>query len=183
MTALHAPPTVPTLTDRDAKLMDEGALHREVFLILRDDAPTAHRASTVRTLGGQRHFMPDIDVPRRSSMRAAAIGGTGLSTGSLGMFFGQPARKRRRLTIGAAAGHLELVFQPLVLAPQPIAFDLRPLQILAQPFILAPQVLNRLRRPWWWRRVGSAPRHDPVMPDSTAQYKRKRSLPQRLGVS
>jgi len=87
------------------------------------------------------------------------------------MLFRQPARKRRGLTIGPATRHLEFLFQSLVFAAQPIALDLRALQILAESFDFPRLIINdpsRVRR-WRVRR----PRHDMLMPDSRAQYKRE----------
>ena len=43
MPALHAPPTLPALADDDAKLVHDGSLYRQVFVVLRDDAPSAPR--------------------------------------------------------------------------------------------------------------------------------------------
>ena len=95
------------------------------------------------------------------------------------MLFGQPARKRRGLARGAAARHFELLFQALVLAAQPIAFDLRAPHVLAEPLILLLQLVDDLLRVTR-RRILRAPRHATVMPDSRAEYKWK---PPRLCAS
>jgi len=86
----------------------------------------------------------------------------------------QTARKRRRLPIGATARHLELLFQSLVFAPQPIALDLRAQQIFAEAFILASQVVDGLRATRRRiRRIGCAPRHERVMPERRTKYKQE----------
>ncbi len=61
MTALDAAVALPALTHRDAKFVHDGALHGEVFLVLRDDAAAAHRPATVRTRQRQRRVMRHID--------------------------------------------------------------------------------------------------------------------------
>jgi hypothetical protein len=75
-------------------------------------------------------------------------------------------RGRRRL----APRGLELLFQPFVFAPQPIGFDLRPLQILALPLDFVGWVVDDLLRVTG-RRIHGAASHATVMPDSRAQYK------------
>jgi hypothetical protein len=172
MTALHASPTVPALADRDAKFMDEGALHWEIFLVLRDHAAALHGPTTGRTARRQRRIMRYVNAGRRSSMRAAAIREPRFAARPLGLLLGESARKRCRLTIRTAPRHLECVFQPLVLATQPIAFDLGPQQILAQPFDLPRLIVDDLLRVMW-RRVGRAPRHAAVMPDLPVEYKKE----------
>ena len=170
MPALHAAVTLPALADRHAKGMNDGALHREIFLVLRDDATVTHRPSTVRTLGGQRRLMPEVHVRRRPPMRLAAVGGAGLPPRSLGVCFRQAARKRRRLTGRPPARHLEFFFQPLVLAPQPVAFDLRALQVLFEtldaPGLIVDDLVGLSRR-----RIFRASGHAPVMPKPREKYK------------
>ena len=130
MTALHAPIALSARADRHATFMDEGALHREIFLVLRDDTAPNHPAAAVRTRRRQRRVMRRVDVRRRRAMGLATIPSARLTTGALGLCLGQAARERRGLAVRAAARHLELLFQPPVLAPQTIAFDLGALQIL-----------------------------------------------------
>jgi hypothetical protein len=89
------------------------------------------------------------------------------------MFLREAARERRGLAIGPATRHLEFFFQPLVLAPQPVALDLGATHVLAKPIILAPQILDDLLRITRRRRTLRALRHATVMPDSRMQYKSK----------
>lgn len=170
MTALHAPPTVPALADRDPKLVDDGALHGQVFLVLRHDAALRHRAAAVRTVRGHRRVVRDIDARGRRTMRVPPIRETRFAAGPLGLLLRQPARKRRGLTSGSAARHLELFFQPLVLAPQPVTLDLRALQILAQPIDLPRLIVDDLVR-LSGRRILRASRHAPLMPKPREKYK------------
>jgi hypothetical protein len=172
MPALHAAVTLPALADGDAKLVHDRALHRQIFVILRDDAAVPDRAATVRTLRGQWRVVRHVHARRRTPMRLPAIGGAGFAAWTLGMLLGQAARKRRRLAIGAPTCHLEFFFQPLVLATEPSAFDLRALQILAESFDFPRLIIDDPSGVRRWR-IGRAPRHDMLMPDSRAQYKRE----------
>ena len=165
MPALHAPPTRSAVADRDAKLVNDGPLHRQVFLVLRDDPAATHRPAAIRTDVRQRRFMPDIDVHGQLSMRFPAVGRARLAARSLGVFFRQAARKGRRLAVRAPTRHLKFFLQPLVLAPQPIAFDLRALQVLFQPLNAARLIVDDLARITGRRRVLWRSRHATVMPD------------------
>ena len=178
MPTLHAPTAVSALADRDEKFVDDRALHGQVFLVLRDDAAPDHRPPAVGTLRRQRRIMNDVDARRRLPMRGPAVAGTRFAARPLGMRGGQAPRERRGLARGPSARHVELFFQPFVLAPQAVAFDLGAPHVLAEPFILAPQILDDLLRITRRRRIRRAPRHTPVMPDSCGQYKREMRLVQ-----
>ena len=172
MTSLDTAVTLSAVADRHAKLVDDRALHRQVLLVLRDDAAPTQPPATVRTRRRQRHVIPHVDARRPPPMRLRAVRRPRLATRPLGMLLRQAARKRRRLAARLPPCRVELVFQPLVLATQPVPFDLRPPHLVAQPLIVALQFVDdllRVRR----RRVLGAPRHVSVMPDSRAQYKRK----------
>ena len=172
VSALHAAVTLPALAHRDTKLMDDGALDGQVFLVLRDDAAAPHRSAAVRTLRGQRRVVGHVDARRRAPMGRAAVHGARLAPRALGMLLRQAAGKRRRLAVGTAACHLEFLFQPFVLTAQPVAFDLRAFQIFTEPLDLSRLVINDLVL-IFGRRIRRASRHATVMPDSRAQYKRE----------
>lgn len=172
MAPLHAAVTLPALADGHTKLVHDGSLHRQIFLVLRHHATAAYRSAAVWTVRGQRRLMGDIDARGRSAVGFAAVGDAGLAPRSLGMFFRQASGKRRRLPIRTAARHVEFVFQPLVFAPQAIALDLRPQQVFLQSVDLTRLIVDDLLRVGW-RRILRAPRHDTVMPDSRRQYKRQ----------
>ncbi len=164
--------TLPALADGDVKLVHDRTLHGQIFLVLRHDAVGLNRPAAIGALGRQRRLVGDIDAGRRGPMPAAAIRGPRFATRPLGMRLRQTARKRGRLAGGAAARHLQFLFQPVVLAAQPVALDLRALQILAEPLDLPHLVVNdlsRIRR----RRIRGTARHAMLMTDSRAQYKRK----------
>ena len=165
MPALHTAVTVSALADGDAEFVHDGTLHRKVFLILRDDAPSGHDPAAIRTARRQRRVVRQVDAGRRPAMRTTAIGQPRLAARSLGIRLRQAPRERCRLTGGAPPRHLEFLFQPLVFAPQSIALDLRSEQILTETFILAPQVLHRGRVARRRRRIGDASRHERVMPE------------------
>jgi hypothetical protein len=178
MAALHPTVTLSAAADRHAKLMDERALHRQIFLVLRDDAVPGDRPTAVRTVRGQRRVMRHIDVRRRSTMGRPPIGRPWFATGSTGVLLGEPTRERGGLSIRATPRHLQLLFQPLVFASQSMAFDFRALQILAQPFDLARLIVDDLSG-IWRRRIFRAPRHPILMPERRSKYKRESGSAER----
>ena len=171
MAALHAAVALPALPHRDAKLVHEGALDREIFLILRHDASPADRPATVGAVHGERRLMDHVDVQRAAPMRVAAIGRARLAAGPLGISLRQAARKRRRLPVRATARHLQFFAQPFVLTAQPRAFVFRAAQVVAESFNLPTQVVDILGRVA--RRIRWSPRHAIVMADSREKYKDK----------
>jgi len=179
MAPLHATVTLPALADGDPKLVDHGALHRQVFLVLRDHALSPDGATTVRALRGQPRGVRHIHARRRPSMCLPAVGGARFASRPSGILFGQPTRERRGLAIRPAPRHLEFLLQPLVLTPETIAFDLRPLQILAESFDFPRLIIDDLSGVRRWR-IRRAPRHDMLMPDSRAQYKKEMRISREL---
>lgn len=179
MPSLDPAATPRAVAHRDPKLVDDGALHGQIFLVLRDDAAVTDGPTAVRAVCGQRCLMGDIDASRRWTMGLAPVGGARLAPRPLRILLRQPARKRGRLPIRPAARHVEFFFQPLVLAPQPVTLDLRAQEIFTELFDLPRLIIDDLPGVGR-RRVLRAPRHAPVMPDSCAQYKQN---PLGLGVS
>jgi hypothetical protein len=82
-----------------------------------------------------------------------------------------PAGKRCRLPIHRPPRGVELVFQLLVFAGQPLPLRFRPPEILAQAVDLPTLLVDDLLRVARARVNGS--RHRMLMPDSRAEYKRK----------
>jgi type II secretory pathway component PulM len=78
------------------------------------------------------------------------------------------ARERRGLAGRGASCGLEVLFQLLVLAPQPLSLRFRSSEILVQPLVLTTQFLDDLLR-CPIRRL--AIRHAGVMPESRSKYK------------
>jgi hypothetical protein len=105
-------------------------------------------------------------------MRTAAIGGPGLPSGPARLRDARPARKRRGLSVDGATRRLELLFQLLVLATQPLAFRFRPAQVLAQPVDFSPLLVDDLLRIGRGRGL-VALRHMAVMPNPRSKYKWK----------
>lgn len=169
MATLYTPMALRAFTDLDVKLAHDRALHREVFLILRDDATQAHPPVAVRTVRRQWRVMRDVDPGRRRPMGAATVGTARLAAWPVRIGFRQAPRERRGLSVGAAARGFELFLQPLVLAPQTIAFDFRALQILAEPLDLPRLIVDDLSRIRRGRVL--APKHAQVMPDPRKKYK------------
>jgi hypothetical protein len=81
-------------------------------------------------------------------------------------------RERSSLPIDRAARRLELLFQFVVFAAQPLAFRLRAAQILTQPLDLSALLVNDLLRVAWGRGLVVL-RHAAVMPDPRSKYKRE----------
>jgi hypothetical protein len=153
--ALHAAPTLPALADGHAKFVDHGALHRQVFLLLRDDVAGPDRTAAVWTRRGQWRVVRHVHTRRRTAMGLLAVRVARLASRPVGMLLRQPARKRGGLPIGPAPRHLELFLQSLVFAAQPIALDLRTPQILFQPLNAAGLVVDDLPRISGWRILGA----------------------------
>jgi len=82
-------------------------------------------------------------------------------------------RERGRLTRTLTPRRLEVLFQLLVFAPQPLPLGLRPAEVLAQLLVVSTESLDlaRVRR-----RLGLAERHAPVMPNSCTPYKKKQPV-------
>jgi len=177
--SLDASPALRAVANGHAKLVDHGALHRQVFLVLRDHALSPDGATTVRALRGQPRGVRHIHARRRPSMCLPAVGGARFASRPSGILFGQPTRERRGLAIRPAPRHLEFLLQPLVLTPETIAFDLRPLQILAESFDFPRLIIDDLSGVRRWR-IRRAPRHDMLMPDSRAQYKKEMRISREL---
>ena len=170
VTSLDASPTLRAVANGHAKLVDDRGLDGQVFLILRHHALSAETPATGRALGRQRRVMRHVDTRRPPPMRLPAVGGSRLASRRFGIRFRQPARERRGLAIGSTTRHLEFLFQPLVLAPQAIAFDLRAPQIFFEPLNAAHQIVDEFARVFG-RRLVRAPRHVLVMPDPRKKYK------------
>jgi len=171
MPPLHAPATLRALADVDVKRPDERALHRELFLILRGDPGLAHGAVTIRTLRRQRGVIGLVKTRWRRSMGVTPVGGPRPAAGPPRLGYARPARERRRLTGAGTPGRLELLFQFLVFAPQPLPLGFRSAQIIFESLDASRLVVNDLLR--ITRRGLIALWHAPVMPDSRAQYKRE----------
>ena len=172
MPPLHAPPALRALPDVDVTAPDERPLHRQLFLILGGHANAAHRPVTVRARGWQGRQVDFVDVRRRAPMAASAVRRAGLSARSPRVRDARATRERRRLPIDGAARRFQLVFQFLVLAAQPLAFRLRPTQVLAQPLDLAALFVDDLLRVGRRRRLVSV-RHTVVMPNPRSKYKQE----------
>ena len=129
--------TRPTCTSKRA---NDGPLHRQLFLVLRArrerGAPARSSADSATGSGASIGF---VDVSRRRPMaRTGHTPHPALRPGRCGSRHARPARERRRLPIDGAPRGLELVFQLLVFAPQPLALGFRSSQVLPQPVDLAP---------------------------------------------
>ena len=117
--------------------------------------------------GSGASYVSSTCAARRRCARAP-IRRPGLRPGRRGAA-ARAARERRRLAIHRATRRVELVFQFVVFAPQPLPLRFRPAQILAQPLDSRRLLVDDLLRVAGRRR--SSRRHAPVMPDSRAQYK------------
>ena len=132
MPALYAPPAPRTRTHLDAKRADDGAAHRQIVLILRDDVRLVHRAATGGTCPGQRRVVRPIDPPGHRTGAVSAAGGARASArqtaGALSMRFGE----RRGLPEARPARRVELILKSLVAPFQPIPLVLGARQGVAQ---------------------------------------------------
>ena len=172
MPPLHAPTAVQALPDVDVKASDERRLDRQFFLVLPRHADAAHASLTVWACRGQRRRVDVVDVRRQRPMTASSIRHAAFAARSTGVRDARIAREGGRLPIDGAARRLELVLQFLVLAAEPLAFRLRPTQVLAQPLDLAALLVDDLLRVGRRRRL-VAVRHTVVMPNPRSKYKRE----------
>ena len=171
MAALHAPVALWALANVDVKRPDDRALDRQLFLILGRDTHAPQCALTPRTARRQGRLADHIDVRRRLPLRERTIGAPGFSTRSTRLCDACAAGNRRGLPRDRAPRGLELLFQLLVFAAQPLALRFRTTQILAQAFDFPCLVFDDLLR--ITRRIGRAARHAVVMPETRSKYKRE----------
>jgi hypothetical protein len=168
--ALHAPAAGRALADGHLKRSDDGPLDRQLFLVLRRHAHQAHGPLAVRARRRQRRRIGGVDVPRRLTMPAAAIGRAGPTARPPRAADPRPPRERRRLPIHGTPRRFELVFQLGVFAPEPLPLRFRAAQVLAQPLVVPAQFVNDLLRiPRRRRLLGR--RHAEVMPNPRSPYK------------
>jgi hypothetical protein len=81
-----------------------------------------------------------------------------------------PREKEAACRATARRAAIELFFQPVIFATQPLPLRLRPAQIFAQPFDLTRLVVDDLLR-IAGRRLSSARRHATVIANPRSKYK------------
>jgi hypothetical protein len=172
MPTLHAPMALGALANGDLEAADHRRLDRQLLLILGGDPHGPDRAVALRALRGERRRIRLIDVGRRTAMPVPPMGSAGFAAAAPWVCHAGAPRERGGLPRDRAARRLELLFQFLVFAAQPLAFRFRAAQILAQPVDLSPLLVNDLLRGSRRRRL-VALRHTTVMPDRRSKYKRQ----------
>ena len=170
MAALQAPLALRAATDVHVKGADDRPLRRQVFLILPRDTLGAHRARALRADRGQRRLVGLVDPRRRPAGGAHAIRRARLAAGPSRLRDPRAARKGRGLAIHRSPSGIELVFQLLVFAPQPLALRFRSPKIFTEPFDFACLIFDDLLRVTGTI-IRSAIRHADVMPEPRLKYK------------
>lgn len=181
MPALPATTAHGAVPDLDPKLAHPGPHRRQIFLILRDDFDVRHGPVTVRTGPSHRGVVVVVDVRGHGPMHMPAIGRTRFAARTPRPGRRRALGKRRGLTIAGAAGGLEVLAQPLILAPEPIAFAFKliPFALQLRDAILEVVVLlaKGLRRVGRSRRSARVVgRHTDPMSHLDAPYKSHRTL-------
>ena len=124
----------------------------------------------VRTAGGSGAVVGLVDVPRRpADGRAAHTPPRVCGRGAAACATRVPRENGAAWRYDGAARRLELVFQFLVFAPQPLALGFRPPQVLSQPLDLAALLVDDLLGIARRRRLVA--RHTVVMPKPRSKYK------------
>jgi hypothetical protein len=160
----------------DRERAHDRADHREIFLVLDRLARAGQPAAAVRARRRQRRVIPLIDMGRDRAMRLAAIGATGFAAWPTR----GAARERRGLSERRAPRQIEVVFEPLDLLAQRVAFLTISIPILIRPLMLATEPFNLALLPLEFLEQlvarGGAPlrsQHTVLMPRSREEYKRK----------
>jgi len=168
MPALYPTPALDTVPDFDPKLAHQRSHRRQVFLILRDDVDMRYGPVTVRTGPSHRGVVAFVDVRGHGPMHMPTIGRPRFAAWAPGRERRRALGKRRGLAIASAAGGLEVLAQPLILAPEsvPFAFQLR--NTIAEIVVLAAEGLGCRGRILRCVRVG---RHTDLMSHLDAPYK------------
>jgi hypothetical protein len=117
-------------------LPDDDARDRELLLILRRDRRFHDRTRARRTLRGERHVVPFIDVRRHPPMAFPAVRASGLPARLFRMLL-QRFGEGCRLSESGASRVVQLAFEMLDLLSKPLVFA-------AQSLALALRVLGAL---------------------------------------
>jgi hypothetical protein len=180
MAALDAAMTCRTVANRDRERPDDRPNDREIFLVLDSLVRVDQPAAAVGARGGQRRVISLVDVSRDAAMRLAAIGATGLAARPTRRAARVTARERRGLPKRRAPRQIEVIFEPLDLLAQRIAFLTIPIPILIRAFVLASEPLDfallslqLLDQLVARRRAPFGPEHVSVMPRFGREYKLK----------
>jgi hypothetical protein len=162
VTPLDAPSAVGTPTDGDIERAHDGPNVRQIFLVLCRMPRRRQAAAAIGAASRQRRRVTFIDLPRDRSMRFPTIGDTCFATRPAWSATGCATRERRGLPVECAARLIQVVFEPLDLFAQTVAF-------LAIPIPLASQLLVLALLPFeffdeLFARCAPARHHAPVMP-------------------
>ena len=144
MTALDPPVARRAAADVDAEPSHDRADGGEIFLVLIGHARLVHGPATVGAPRWKRRLVGLVDARRHGPLTVASMRGPRLAARALRVRRGRALRERGRLARAGAPRGVQIVFQPLVLAAQPItlaqqigtlAFDAS--QFLAQANVVA----------------------------------------------
>jgi hypothetical protein len=133
MASLHPPRAHPATAHRNVETAHHGPPH-DVFLILRLAAFRLHATAAVRATLRQRDRDLFIDTRRDRAARLPTVAPTRLAAWPPRVGFWFSAGVRRRLPLAGAQGRFQcpaqaftLLFQPVILFPQPLDLLLRPI--------------------------------------------------------
>jgi len=176
---LHAPTTGGAVADGDVKRTHDGAHLGQVLLVLHRVPRGAQASTALRTLRWQRGRMAFVNLRRDRPMGLPAVAGASLSARPAGPPTRGAARERRGLSVQRAPRIIELVFEPVDLLAQPVAFAPIAVPVAFRLFAFASQTLVLTLSPFQFGDQilarGRAPArvHGFVMPRVDRKYKRK----------
>jgi hypothetical protein len=180
MPALHAAMARHTLANGHRECAHDRSDDGEIFLVLDRVACVGQSAAAVRAGRGQRRAVPLVNVDRDGAMRLAAVAASRFPSRPAGRPARGAARERRGLPECRAPREVEVVFEPLDLLAQRVAFLsisipilIRPLMLASQPFDLALLPLELLEQFVPRRGAPLDTQHALLMPCSGEEYKRK----------
>ena len=142
VTPLHPPATRRAVTNPHVEAAHARHHHGQVFLILCRHARWRHGTGAVRTRARCRDRDDLVDVRRRRPVPMASVARTRSTSTAPWRWCGGAFRERGCLPFAGSTSQVEFVLQPLVLAPQLIAFALQSDTFGLRPVKLAPQPFN-----------------------------------------
>ena len=143
MTALHPTVALGAAADVHPEAAHDGTDDREILLVLIGDALGLDPAPTRRTARRERRLVGLVDHRRHGALAVPPMGRPTFSPRPLRVRRGGALRERGRLSRPGAPRGLQIVFQPFILAAQPIAlaFQLGALTFHACQFVTQARIV------------------------------------------
>jgi len=143
MTALDSTVALGAAADVHPEAAHDGTDDREILLVLIGDALGLDPAPTRRTARRERRLVGLVDHRRHGALAVPPMGGPTFPPRPFRVRRGGALRERGRLSRPGAPRGLQIVFQPFILAAQPIAlaFQLGALTFHACQFVTQARIV------------------------------------------